>query len=132
MKKAETDTGRIPVHIVSGAPGSGKSALIAGLVGQRSDWLGLVNVLSARSGQNLQLLAAGCPCCTGRVMLQVTLVRALRSTGATRAFVEIGDAKHGANLERMLGELLLGRSVHAARNLELPRDAKLSASELQA
>lgn len=122
---------RIPVHIVTGRPGSGKSALIAALVGQRSDWLGLVNALPAVCGQSLRLLAAGCPCCTGRVVLQVTLVRALRSTRAVRAFVELADTQHAANLEKLLTELPFSLSVCAARTLELPGDARCCANDLE-
>ncbi len=124
--------GRIPVHIVTGVPGSGKSTLIATLVRQRSDWLGLVNMLSADCGQNLKLFAAGCPCCTGRVVLQVSLVRAMRSTRASRAFVELADAQHAANLARLLAELPFSLSVCAARAVELPRDAGRSVADLLA
>lgn len=123
---------RIPVHVVTGVPAAGKSALVARLARARPDWLGLVNSLPADSVANLKPLSASCPCCVGRVVLQVSLVRALRETGATRAFVELADAQHAANLARLLGELPFSLSVEAGRTIILPRDAGISASEFDA
>ena len=124
--------GGIPVHIVTGASGSGKSALIARLAWARRDRLGLVNILPVDPSVNLKALSAGCPCCTGRIVLQVSLVRALRDNGATRAFVEIADRGHAATLETLLDEPPLRLSVVAARRIFLPPDAGISASELDA
>ena len=122
---------RIPVHIVMGAPGSGKSALIARLCGLRSDWLGLIGGPPAVSIPNLRTLAPGCPCCTARIALQVGLVRALRETRARRAFVEIPGPEHLRSLEKVLGALPLGMSVAAARRLQLPADANLRIEDLE-
>lgn len=123
---------RIPVHIVTGAPGSGKTGLIARLVGARADWLGLANSAPALPATNLKRLAAGCPCCTARVALQIGLARGLRESRATRAFVELVDARHAALLERVLGDAPLSRSVYLARTLALPADAQLSPFDLDA
>ena len=122
---------RIPVHVVSGAPRSGKSALITRLCAQRADWLGLVNSVPDAAGSNLASVAAGCPCCTGKIVLQITLARALRQTRATRAFVELSDPGHAASLERALGEAPLGLSIVCARSIFQPRDAELSAADLE-
>jgi CobW/HypB/UreG, nucleotide-binding domain len=123
---------RIPVHIVTGAPGTGKTAFIARLCAEREDWLGLVNLASSPgAGPNLKPLAAGCPCCTGKVVLQVTLARALRATGAGRAFVELGDAGHLQGLERALGESPLDLSLVISRSISLPRDAGLPVAEFE-
>ena len=122
---------RIPVHIVSGAPGSGKSALVARLCAQRRDWLGLVNSLPQPAGDNVMALSAGCPCCTGQVVLQVTLARALRATRATRALVELPDPAHAQALEKLLGELPFSLSVTGARRVVLPRDLGLAPAELE-
>jgi len=122
---------RIPVHIVTGAPGSGKSALIARLCAERDDWLGLVNLPSSTAGPNLRLLSAGCPCCTGKVVLQVTLARALRATGARRGFVELGDAGHVDGLQRALCESPLALTLVVSRAISLPRDARLAPSDFE-
>jgi G3E family GTPase len=121
---------RIPVHIVTGAPGSGKSALIARLCAERRDWFGLVNAMPAAGGGNLRVFSAGCPCCTGRVVMQVSLARGLRETRAVRALVELGDPAHAATLARILGELPLSLSVVAARPVELPGASGIGMADL--
>ena len=122
---------RIPVHVVSGAPGSGKTALIARLCSQRAGWLGLVNAVPAGAASNLKSLAPGGPCCTGKVVLQVSLARALRETRATRALVELADPAHARALEKLLGELPFSLSVAPARPILLPDDTGLVAAYLQ-
>ena len=119
------------MHVVSGAPGSGKTALIARLCSQRAGWLGLVNAVPAGAGSNLKPLAPGCPCCTGKVVLQVSLARALRETRATRALVELADPAHARALEKLLGELPFSLSVAPARPILLPDDTGLVAAYLQ-
>ena len=122
---------RIPVHIVTGAPGSGKSALIARLCRDRGDWLGLVNTLPSRADPNLRALSAGCPCCAAKVVLQISLARGLRQTRATRAFVELPDSEHVATLEKLLGGPPLSLSVVRARSIVQPGDARLQATDLE-
>ena len=120
------------MHVVTGAPGAGKSAFIAQLCAQRQDWLGLVNAIaSAFREPNLMSLTAGCPCCTGRVVLQVTLARALRATQAGRAFVELSDPAHLEGLQRALSEAPLGLSVVRARSFILPLHAGVSAADIE-
>jgi len=120
------------VHVVTGAAGTGKTAFIARMCAEREDWLGLVNQpLSAASGSNVKTLTAGCPCCTGKVVLQITVVRALRRFRAGRAFVELGDAGHLQGLERALGESPLGLSLVISRSICLPRDAGLPVAEFE-
>ena len=121
---------RIPVHIVTGAPQSGKTGMIAGLCAARGDWLGLVNSLPAGAGGNLRLLSAGCPCCTGKVVLQVSLARALRESRAVRAFVELPNPEHAGPLQEILGQLPLSLSVVSARTLTQPVDARIRPSDL--
>ncbi len=122
---------RIPVHIVTGGQRSGKTSLIARLCRERSDWLGLVDAPPADPGPNVRLLSPGCPCCTGKVVLQVTLVRALRETKAARAFVEVSGSAHAENLEKALAEIPFSLSLEGARTLFVPQDAGLRASDLQ-
>jgi len=122
----------IPVHLVTGPPGAGKSAFIARLCSRRPDWLGLVSSSGSASGPNLKALAAGCPCCTGGVVLQISLARALRGARVVRAFVELPDAGHLAALEHALSEAPLGLSVLSSRLITLPRDSRLRAEDLEA
>jgi hypothetical protein len=122
---------RIPVHIVTGLPRTGKTALIARFCEERPDWLGLVNALPADVSPNLRLFAAGCPCCTGRVVLEITLARALRETRAVRVFVELPDPAHGAGLGQVLAGAPLNRSVSGGRALVLPRDLSLQAAGVE-
>ncbi len=116
---------RVPVHIVAGTGGSDKSALIARLCAQRPDWLGLVETMPAGAPANVRLLAAGCPCCVGKIVLQVVLARALREARPVRAFVELPDVTHAASLERALTEAPLGRSIARGRPIVLPKDREV-------
>jgi hypothetical protein len=121
---------RIPVHVVSGPPGAARGALIARLCTERPDWLGLVETIPPGATSNVRALSAGCPCCIGRVVLQITLARALRESRAVRAFVELADQEHATGLERVLGESPLGLSVVRSRPIALPADAELTAAHL--
>ena len=108
----------VPVHVVTGAPGSGKSALVARLTQERSEWAALA--------------PRACPCCVGRVELQVSLARLLRERRPERILVELADGEHLKALERVLVEWPLGQYVAVARNLLLPADANLRPGELEA
>ncbi len=131
-KNRNVSRGPVPVHVVTGAPGSGKTALIARLCAGRPHWVGLVNGRGlAAAAPNLRALPAGCPCCTGRVALQVTLVRALRETGAQRAFVELPGPEHAANLEKVLADAPLAAALVTARRVCLPLDANLAAADFE-
>ena len=120
---------RIPVHVVVGALGAGE--FIERMCAEKADWAGLVLRPPAVPRPNVRALSAGCPCCTGRVVLQVTLARLLRETGATRVFVHLPDASHAASLGRVLSEPPLGQSVMAGRIITLPDDARLAAGTLE-
>jgi G3E family GTPase len=119
------------VHTVTGAPGAGKTQLIARLCRERPDWLGLVNALPAEPHPSLRQLGPGCPCCTGKLVLAITLARALRETRAVRVFVEIQDTGHAAMLEKVLGEAPLNLSLGSARGLALPEVEAISVIELE-
>ena len=109
---------RVPVHVVAGAPGSGQSALVARLTKERSEWA----ALSPRA----------CPCCVGRVELQVSLARLLRERRPERILVELADGEHLKALVRVLAEWPLGQYVEPVRSLLLPADANLRPEELEA
>jgi G3E family GTPase len=121
--------GRIPVHVVTGAPGA--TAFIEQLCAENAGWAGLVMRAPTKASPNVRVLSAGCPCCTGRVVLQVSLARLLRETGAGRAFVELPDAGHEGSLAKVLVEPPLGQSVVAGRPIRLPGDAALRPADLE-
>jgi len=109
----------VPVHVVVGPPGSGKSALVASLAEAHPDWLGIVNVRT-KDLPNLVAAPAGCPCCSARVAMQVRLVGELRRLRPARVYVELPDAGHAAQLARVLSTWPLSQYVEAAAAVELP------------
>jgi hypothetical protein len=108
----------VPVHAVVGAPGSGKSALIARHAAEHPDWLGFVNVC-LQDLPNLVVAPAGCPCCTARVAMRVALTRLLRERRPARVYVEMPDAAHAAQLARVLTEWPLSQYVAPAPAISL-------------
>ena len=125
MKKAESSGRRqIPVHVVTGPAAAEVRDLIRGFCQHRPDWIAFVNAQTAPTAPNLRPLPLGCPCCTGKLALQVALVRELRDPAVTRAFVEV-DPSHAASLERALAQPPFDLSLRAARRIELPRDEGL-------
>jgi G3E family GTPase len=126
-----TAPARVPVHLVVGPGGAGKSALIARLLAQRSDWLGFVNRRHDGAAASVRLAPRGCPCCTARVALQVALVRALRESRPARALIEIDDSGHASRVIRVLGELPFSRAVVLARTVRMPDDDALMPEELE-
>jgi hypothetical protein len=123
---------RIALHVVTGGPRSGKSALIARLTGARESWLGLVNRLPGGSHPSLRALPSGCPCCTARVEMRVFLARTLRELRSQRVLIELGDERHRAALERALAEWPLGQYLEPGRPIRLPDDSRLSTEALEA
>ena len=108
----------VPVHAVGGAPGSGKSDLVARYAEAHPDWLGFVN-RRVRDLPNLVLAPAGCPCCTGRVALQVALARQLRERRPARVHIEIPDPAHARQLAAVLSQWPLSRYVAPAEDVLL-------------
>jgi len=117
---------------VTGAPRSGKSALVARLVAERPRWLGIANAIPAACPRGLRLAPAGCPCCTARLALELALVRALRELRPTRVLVELGDAGHRASLRRTLCAGALAPYLEAGPDLALPAASALRAEALEA
>ena len=125
MKKAESSGRRqIPVHVVTGPVAAEVRDLIRKLCQHRADWVAFADAQSAPAVSNLRRLPLGCPCCTGKLALQVALVRELRDAAVTRAFVEV-DPSHAASLERALAQPPFDLSLSLARRIELPRDEGL-------
>ncbi len=108
---------RVPVHLVAGATRDARDALVTRLLAADKAWRALA--------------PAACPCCVGRVELQVNLARLLREARPTRVFVELPDASHLAAFRRTLAEWPLSQYVRAARALRLPEDATISAETLK-
>jgi hypothetical protein len=108
----------VPVHVVTGAPGAQFVGLIARLRAARADWA------------VLEPLA--CPCCVGRVELQVGLVRLLRVRRPARVLVRLVDPAHQAAFDRVLREWPLQQHVVPARAIHLPEDAALTPEALEA
>ena len=57
------------------------------------------------------LRPGACPCCVGRVQLQVDLARLLRSERPKGVVIEIADPTHAVGVARALGEAPLSDSV---------------------
>ena len=57
------------------------------------------------------LRPAACPCCVGRVALQVELVRLLRVQQPPGIMIEVADPSHMPALRRALGEWPLSEKV---------------------
>jgi hypothetical protein len=73
-------------------------------------------VLFDRTGPQgiiVRALAAGCPCCIGRVALRVALARCLRSLRPTAVLLLVADERHRERVRGLLagGELGLAFSV---------------------
>jgi hypothetical protein len=103
---------RVPVHPVSGPPEA------------RRDWLARIDEDSA------VLASSSCPCCIGRVEMQVKLVRLLRERRPARVFVELADDTHLATFARVLGEWPLAQYVEAGRAVRLPEQRALDPAAL--
>lgn len=106
---AEPPDDRIPVHVVGGAGGRA----IADQVEREPRSLGLVRVRS-RDLPNLLLLPPGCPCCTGRVALEIFLARHVRAHRPQRIYIELQDASHAVELAKVLAREPLSRYLRDA------------------
>ena len=110
---AEPVDRRIPVHAVSeGAAGRA----IAERVALEPDSLGLVRT-RMRNLPNLVPLPPGCPCCTGRVALEVSLARLLRERRPRRLYIEVPDSLHRAQLVAVLAREPLSKYLVPAEGL---------------
>jgi len=106
------------VHVVIGTQQALGSALMARVAVARPDWA------------VLELL--NCPCCTGRVELQVKLARLLREQRPARVLIGLVESSHGAALRRVLATWPLAQYVVPGRTLSVPEDAALAPEALEA
>lgn len=108
---------RVPVHFCIGTARGTARALLSRLFAARPRWA----VLELQS----------CPCCAGRIELQIRLARLLREHGPQRVLIGYVDPSHQAALERVLTSWPLAQYVFAARRLSVPQDANLTAEVLE-
>jgi G3E family GTPase len=109
----------IPLHLITGHLGAGKTTLIKNFLSQKpaqaGDWLVLVNEFSAlgvdgkilaeslQAKDQLVEVAGGCICCTAKLQVQQSVLTALRQRRFRRIFVE----PTGLGLPQSLLELFL-------------------------
>jgi len=105
------------VHLVAGGTRAERSALVAKLLAEHRTWRALT--------------PAACPCCVGRVELQVSLARLLRDEKPARVFVELPDATHLGAFRKALAEWPLAQYLRPAKALHLPEDAAISPEALR-
>jgi hypothetical protein len=120
----------IPVHAVSGAPRSGKSAHVARCAELEPESLGLVNV-RVKDLPNLVLAPLGCPCCTARVALQVALARLVREHRPARIYIELPEPAHASALRAVLRQWPLSQYVAPGKILEMPARLRAPGSAAQ-
>lgn len=75
--------------------------------------------------------SVGCPCCAGRVVLQVTLARLLREHRPDRVLVVALAQAHEDAALAMLREPPLGDYVMQGRPIRLPQDSALAPEALE-
>ncbi|MFJ7313293.1 CobW family GTP-binding protein [Pseudomonas sp. NPDC098747] len=108
----------IPVHVIAGPLGAGKTSLIRQLMAQRPEgerWAVLINefgqigldaALLTRDGDGIALgeVAGGCLCCVNGAPFQIGLGRLLRKAQPDRLFIEPSGLGHPAQLLKQLSE----------------------------
>lgn len=109
---------RVPVHVCVGTELGRARGPIKRLRVARPGWA----VLELRS----------CPCCTGRVELQVRLARLLRERQPTRVLIGFVEPSHRRALERALTSWPLSQYVVPGRALSVPDDLSVAAELLEA
>lgn len=103
---------KIPVHAIVGPPD------------MRQAWLRDLHVDDA------VLSPAACPCCAGRVEIQITLARVMRERRPQRIFVELANEEHLGAFGRALNQWPLNQYVRSALPIRLPEDRLLSPENL--
>lgn len=108
----------IPVHVIAGPLGAGKTSLIRQLMAQRPEgerWAVLINefgqigldaALLTRDGDGIALgeVAGGCLCCVNGAPFQIGLGRLLRKAKPDRLFIEPSGLGYPAQLLKQLSE----------------------------
>jgi len=126
---------RVPVCLVTGATGAGKSTLIRALAIARPSterWAVLNNdggeFSPLQSDTSLTVATAiGCACCTGQVMLQTAIVRLIRQTRPARLIIEAAATAEPAALKRALLQEHLARATQITLHLCVANAAQWAA-----
>lgn len=103
---------KIPVHAIVGPPD------------MRQAWL------RNRAADDAVLSPATCPCCAGRVEIQITMARMVRERRPRRIFVEFANEEHLGAFGRALNQWPLSQYVEPAPPVRLPEDRLLSPAHL--
>ena len=100
----------IPLTVVAGGSAASRERAIAAHLppGRRSAAIleGIPdgkNILQASDGLHVARIAAGCLCCSGQLVLRVTLNRVLRMR-PEQLFIALADAAHLAQLRSWLSD----------------------------
>ena len=119
----------IPVTLVTGTTGAGKTTYIARLLPQRPDaatWAVLVNdfgeaTLADAAGIREHTVfvreVAGCICCTAQVSLRTGIVALLREARPSRLVIEASAAAHPDAIVKILNEPEIAKAVALERTL---------------
>jgi G3E family GTPase len=119
-------TPNIPVHLVTGATGAGKTSAIRRLLTKRPHaeaWIVIVNdfgedtFASELDNRVTVREVAGCVCCSGQIALRITLVKLIRENRPQRVLIEASSAAEPATLSAMIQEADLSRAVELASNI---------------
>ncbi|WP_213662185.1 CobW family GTP-binding protein [Stutzerimonas stutzeri] len=143
---------QIPIHLIGGPLGAGKTSLIRNLLTQKpadERWAVLVNefgqigldaalLTTDADGVGIAEVAGGCLCCVNGLPFQVGLTRLLRQARPQRLLIEPSGLGHPAQLLRQLGQppwtevLAVQPSVLVLDAAALARGAALPDSQQQA
>ena len=107
LRQIETNLKPIPVNLITGFLGTGKTTGISSLLRQRpphEHWAVLINDFGQTSidptkfqngaGVTVREVPGGCPCCTAQVQMRVTLTRLLREVKPIRLLIEPSSLGH--------------------------------------
>lgn len=112
--KALPQPNKIPLHIVTGFLGTGKTTLLLNLLRQKPEtetWLLLVNEFGplgidpqqlAHQGAVVKAITGGCLCCARSPVFQAQLAQAIRENRPDRIWIETSGLGHPAELSAQL------------------------------
>ena len=131
----------IPTHVITGAAGAGKTALIARLLSERprgERWGVLQNDLGTGTLVDRKVTVrrvSGCICCTGQVALRTDLIALVREARPQRILIEASAAARPDAVKSVLHEPGIApsldlRSIACVVSARQLADARYLASEI--